>query len=115
MLNKINRLTSNFQFNITRKYGQKYEGAYVYVYVLKPQKYNGDTKVGIVVPNKFHKKAVRRNRVKRLFRESLKDKIKDMGNSRWVVLHPKFNCLGITYEEINSDLTKVLQKVSFAD
>ena len=109
MLKKKNRLTSNFQFNVTRKYGQKYEGDCMFVYVLKPLKYSGETRAGIVVPNKMHKKAVKRNRVKRLFREALKNYLDKMGRQRWVVIHPKFNCLE------NTDLNKVLQKMSFAD
>jgi ribonuclease P protein component len=111
MLNKKNRLTSGFQFNVTRKYGKYYEGSLSHIYILKPQNYGGDTKIGIVISNKFHKRAVKRNRVRRLFREAIKDKVEMFGKGMWVVIHPKFDCLEKTYEEINSDLLKTLQKV----
>lgn len=112
MLNKKNRLTSKFQFNVTRKYGKYYEGLLSHIYVLKPQNYNGDTKVGIVISNKFHKKAVKRNKTRRIFREIIRDNINKFGDGMWVVVHPKFDCLGKTYEEIGSDFTKTLQKIS---
>jgi ribonuclease P protein component len=114
MLNKNNRLTSGFQFNVTRKYGKYYEGSLSHVYILKPKNYNGETRIGIVVSNKFHKKAVKRNRVKRIFRDIIKDKVDKFGKGMWVVIHPKFDCLGKTNEEISSDLNKILQKVSIA-
>lgn len=87
----------------------------MHIYALVPQNYRGETKVGIVISNKFHKKAVRRNKVRRIFREVVRSNIEKLGSNRWVVIHPKFDCLGKTYEEINSDFTKILQKVSFTD
>ncbi len=115
MLNKKNRLTSKFQFNVARKYGQYYEGSLMHIYALKPQNYSGETKVGFVISNKFHKKAVRRNKVRRIFREIVRSKMDKLGNGMWIVVHPKFDCLGKTYEEINSDFNKVLQKISLAN
>jgi len=112
MLKRQNRLSSNFQFNVTRKYGNYFEGDLLHIYILKPQKYNGEPKFGIVISNKFHKKAVKRNRVKRIFREIIAQNAGKFGQDLWIVVHPKFNCLGKTYEEINADFNKVLQKIS---
>jgi ribonuclease P protein component len=112
MLNKENRLTSRFEFNVTRKYGKYFEGTLSHIYILKPQNYTGVTKVGIVISNKFHKSAVKRNKTRRIFREIIRANLDKFGEGMWVVVHPKFDCLGKTYEEISSDFIKILQKIS---
>lgn len=116
MLKKENRLSSNFEFNVARKYGNHVEGDLTHVYFVTPTNYTGPTKVGIVISNKFHKNAVVRNRTKRLFREVIQknfDKI-DKGNL-WIAVHPKFSVLNKTYEEINADFNKILQKASLSN
>jgi ribonuclease P protein component len=115
MLHKENRLTTNFEFNIAKKYGQYYPGKLFHMYVLKPNNYTGATKVGFVVSNNFHKNAVKRNYVKRVFREVTRkafDKIAP--DDFWIVIYPKTRCLTSTYEEISADFNKTIQKVSFA-
>ncbi len=112
MLKKEFRLKTNFEFNIPRKYGESFRGTYFYASVLKPQNYTGPSKMGIVVSNKFHKNAVVRNRIKRLFREIIRkdfDKVKDKG--LWIVLHPKTTSMDKTYEELSADVNKTLQKI----
>ena len=115
MLKKENRLSSNFEFNVTRKYGKYYNGKFFHVYFLNPRKYEGPTKVGIVVSNKFSKNAVERNRAKRIFREIVRknfDKIKE--KKLWVVIHPKFICLEKNGEEISSEFNNILQEASIS-
>ena len=115
MLKKENRLSSNFEFNVTRKYGKYYKGKYFHIYFLIPKNYEGPTKVGIVVSNKFSKKAVERNKVKRLFREVVKDNFEKINKGYlWVVIHPKVSCLNKSYEEISTDFDKILQEASFS-
>jgi ribonuclease P protein component len=116
MLKKENRLISNFEFNVARKYGDHIEGDLSHVYFVTPKNYEGPTKVGIVVSNKLHKNAVFRNRIKRLYREAVRnnfDKI-NKGNL-WIAIHPKFNSKDKTYEEINADYNKILQKASLSN
>lgn len=111
MLKKENRLSTNFEFNITKKYGTHYEGKYFHVYILTPKNYLGSSKFGIVVSNKYSKIAVRRNRIKRLLRETIKTNLESFKDNLWIVVYPKKNVSGKTYEEINSDFNKTLQKV----
>lgn len=114
MLKRKNRLTSNFEFNVARKYGEYYKGQFFHIYFLKPRNYSGPTKVGIVVSTKLHKKATKRNRVKRIFREVVRNNFEKINKGNlWIVIHPKTNSLGTSYEEINTDFNKVLQEVSF--
>ncbi len=115
MLKKANRLKTRFEFNITRKYGVYYSGELVHIYALKPKNYSGPTKFGIVISNKFHKSAVKRNRTKRLFREAIKKESSKLENlGLWIVIHPKFSALDKTYEEISTDFSKTIQKIPLA-
>ncbi|HNS71155.1 MAG TPA: ribonuclease P protein component [bacterium] len=115
MLNKKNRLVSKFQFNVSRKYGFYLETPYSHIYSLKANNYEGPPKIGIVISNKFSKKAVKRNRTRRLYREAIRNNIDRIGKGYWIVIHPKADCLGKKYEEINSDINKAIQKISFTD
>lgn len=115
MLKKENRLSTNFEFNIARKYGRYYAGRYFHAYFLNPKNYDGSTKFGVVVSNKFSKKAVERNRVKRVYREVIRNNLDKLDkNGLWVVIHPKFISLQKDYEEINTDFNKVLQEESIS-
>ena len=115
MLKRENRLSSDFEFNITRKYGKYFNGKYFHIYFLRPKNYNGPTKVGIVVSNKFSKKAVERNRIKRIFREIVGNNIEKIGKDNiWVVIHPKISCQNKSYEEISAEFNKILQEASFS-
>jgi len=112
MLNKENRLRTRFEYKISKKYGKHLSGKYFHLYVLKPKNYQKDTKVGIVISNKVSKSAVKRNRLKRLFREAIRDNMTRLENrSLWITVYPKTSSLEKSYEEISTDVTQVLQKV----
>ena len=111
MLKKENRLSTNFEFRITKKHGNHYEGKYSHIYILKPHNYVGPPKFGIVVSNRFHKSAVKRNRVKRVFREIIRLNIDKFKDNNWIVLYPKKNVLNKPYEKINTDFNKTVQKI----
>lgn len=115
MLPKQNRLTSNFEYNITKKYGKYAQGRFFHVYALKPRNYEGPARVGIVVSNKSNKRATARNRIKRVFREALQTNFGKIPSGYWVVIYPKVTSLEKGYEEISADITKNLQETLFAD
>jgi ribonuclease P protein component len=110
MLKKPNRLTSKYQFNITRKHGKSIEGKLFHLYYVKPRNYEGPSKVGIVVSNKFSKSAAKRNRLKRVFREVIRLNLGIIPSGYWVVVYPKYYSAGKKYEEICSDFTQTIQK-----
>lgn len=112
MLKAQNRVTSNFEFNVARKYGEYFSCPLFHAYVLTAKNYVGPAKIGIVISNKFSKKAVVRNRVKRLYRESLRKKVDTIKDGLWIVLHPKTASIDQKYEKIDSELTQFLQKAS---
>ena len=69
----------------------------------------------IVVSNKFSKKAVERNRIKRIFREIVGNNLEKIGKDNiWVVIHPKISCQNKGYEEISAEFNKILQEAPFS-
>jgi len=112
MLKKDNRLSTNFEFNITRKYGKRVSGYYFTAFILKPHNYIGPTKIGIVTSNKFHKNATVRNKVKRQFREIIRLNMDLVGKNLWWVILPRTASLGIEYAKIRTDFIETVQKVS---
>jgi len=114
VLKKENRLSTDFEFNVTRKHGSKISGYYCSVFYLEPNNYNGPIRVGVVVPKKISKIAVKRNRLKRVFLEVIRQKLGDLPENTWLVVHPKPNSLGESYEKISTDVNKVLSKVSLS-
>ena len=110
MLEKENRLLSNYEFSKTHFKGRRIKTPFFYLYFLKQE---GPTKVGIVVSTKFSKKAVVRNRVKRVFREIIRQNFGKIKPGFWVVLHPSKKSLKVSYEELNIEFNKILQKAPF--
>ncbi|MBD3365858.1 ribonuclease P protein component [candidate division WWE3 bacterium] len=119
MLKKQNRLLTNFEFRITHRYGKKTSGKYFYLYYLDRSKRNlseakKPTRIGFLTSKKLAKNAVTRNRIKRVFREVVRLNLDKIKPGFWIALHPKKQSLTASYEEINTDFIKTLQKVSFA-
>jgi ribonuclease P protein component len=111
VLKKENRLSTDFEFNVTRKHGTKINGDLCSIFFIKPKNYQGPVKVGIVVPKKISKIAVKRNKLKRVFSECVRKEIDNLPQDTWVVIHPKPSSLGEKYEKISTDVNKVLSKV----
>ena len=112
MLKAENRLSTTFEFNVARKYGNYFNFPLFHAYTLIAKNYTGPARIGIVISNKFHKNAVVRNRVKRLFRESLQKKVDTIKSGLWIVFHPKLSATNQTYEKIDLEITRFLQKAS---
>ena len=114
MLKKPHRLLTNYEFNKTRRKGVKLSNTLFDMYYLRLLEDSEDTRFGIVVSNKFSKIAPTRNRVKRLFRESIRNEFDRIKSGYWIVIYPKKESIGKSYEEISSEFNKALQNVPFA-
>lgn len=115
MLKKENRLVSDFEFNITRKYGIKFSNELFNFYLLQANNYSGPVKVGIVISKKLDKRATKRNRVKRVFSEIVRNNLDKFRPNYWVVIHPKIESFEKNYEEINTQFNQTLQKIPFTN
>ena len=72
MLPKENRLKKKSAFNATYKTGKIIRQDGITMFCGKKKTSDYPTKIGFVVSKKIHKRAVKRNRIKRLMRESLR-------------------------------------------
>ena len=84
MLPKQYRLKNKYAFKATYKVNHSYHSNGITLFVGIEKKEDTDTKVGFVVSKKVHKRAVKRNRLKRLMRESYRLLLKsnDLGNTQ---------------------------------
>ncbi len=80
MLPKEYRLKKRIAFNATYRTGISFHKDGITVFCGKKKNSDSPTKIGFVVSKKIHKRAVRRNRIKRLMRESVRLYIKENGN-----------------------------------
>ena len=80
MLPKVYRLKKRSAFQATYRIGKTYHKDGITVFCGKKKNSDIPTKIGFVVSKKIHKRAVKRNRIKRLMRESLRLYIKNFDN-----------------------------------
>jgi len=103
-------LRKNYEFKIVLEKGKYYSGKNIEAFYIKN---NLDrNKIGIAISSKFAK-AVKRNYLKRLIRESYrknKEKL-EVGNSIVFLIKKKANIQEISFDKIEQDMIKILEKV----
>ena len=80
MLPKQFRLKKRIAFNATYRSGVSFYKNGITLFCGKKKSNDSLTKIGFVVSKKIHKRAVKRNRIKRLMRESVRLHIKSIPN-----------------------------------
>lgn len=116
MLPKQYRLKKRSAFKATYKVKNSSHkgGVTLFAGILKKDDY--PTKVGFVVSKKVHKRAVKRNRLKRLMRESYRILLKEgmVGNSQRfmsLVFVGTDRALGKSFSEIKLSIQKMLEMI----
>lgn len=116
MLPKQYRLKKRSAFKATYKVKNSSHsgGVTLFAGLLKKEDY--PTKVGFVVSKKVHKRAVKRNRLKRLIRESYRVLLKnnEVGNSQKymsLVFVGNDRALGKNFNEIKTSVRKLLERI----
>ena len=117
MLKKCYRLKKNFAFTATYRLKNAVSDQYMIVYLGKKKTDNNIlTRAGFVVSKKIHKRAVKRNRIKRLMRESYRilqkeGKLVSLNEHMSVIFIAKSNALGQDIKTINQSVRSLVQKI----
>ncbi len=117
MLNKDFRLKKNSSFKATYSQRRIVSDEFFVLYGGK-NKENPDhaTKIGFVVSKKIHKRAVKRNRIKRLAREAVRLNIKngkaEFNQFQSLIYMAKEGALGLDFKKAQLSVTKLINKLA---
>lgn len=116
MLPKQYRLKKRSAFKAIYRIKHSAHSGGVTLFAGKEKKWNSPTRVGFVVSKKVHNRAVKRNRLKRLMRESYRLLIKenDLGNSQKymsLVFVATGKALNKPFKEIKQSIRKTLERI----
>lgn len=108
-MKKISTLKKNYEFKNVLNKGKFYRGKYVTIYIRENKE--NKNKIGIAISKKLAK-ATKRNRIKRLIRESyrLKKQQLKQGYNIVFIWNKQSSVLNNTYKEVNEDIVKLLDK-----
>ena len=111
MLPKKHRLTDDYDFRRVRRLGRVFNTPLFSVSLAK-SKIPGNIRFGFVLSNKISKRAVDRNRAKRILREVAMEKLKRFPPGFDIVFFSKRSLIGRSYEEVSFNFDKVLSEIS---
>ena len=118
MLKKQNRLKNKSAFSATYKNNTYLisESVVLYLGKIKTDE-NCPTRVGFVVSKKVHKRGVKRNRIKRLMRESLRlvfkeNKFDQINKFQSLIFVAREGALDKNFNEINNNILTLLHKTA---
>ena len=114
MLPKEFRLKKRTAFSATYRTGKTLHADGITVFIGKSKNTDFPTRVGFVVSKKFHKRAVKRNRIKRLMRESYRLMIKEKSvpnKYMSIIFTASSKLLNKNFTEIDSIMKKLVSKL----
>lgn len=116
MLPKENRLKKRIAFKATYRTGISFYQDGITVFCGKKKSDDYATKIGFVVSKKIHKRAVRRNRIKRLMRESVRLFIKNSENFDTEYISLIFvassKLLNKNFKDVDFAIKKLMRKIN---
>lgn len=117
MLPKQYRLKKRTAFKATYRVKHSSHSGGITLFAGIEKKEETETKVGFVVSKKVHKRAVKRNRLKRLMRESYRQLLKennlfDTQKYLSLIFVGSEKALGKNFAEIKSAIIKNMEKIS---
>ena len=117
MIPKKFRLKKRSAFNATYKTGTSFHKDGITLFCGKKKTTDIPTKIGFVVSKKIHKRAVKRNRIKRLMRESIRLYIKNSNNSfnsqyMSLIFVASSKLLEKNYKEVETGINKLMSIIT---
>ncbi len=113
MLNLKNRIRLANDFKDILKNGKPFFCKNLYIKTKKNTLDN--SRFGIIVSSKVSKKAVERNRLKRIIREIIKENLKNIKNKQDTVIILNNSIVNKKKEDISNDLLRGLQELELID
>ena len=117
MIPKQYRLKKRIAFSATYRVKNSFHVGGITLFAGKLKKEESDiTKVGFVVSKKVHKRAVKRNRLKRLMRESYRlllknGELKSSQKYMSLIFAGGTNSLSMNFLQVKSSIEKLLEKL----
>ena len=114
MLPKDYRLKKRTAFAATYRTGRTLHKDGITVFIGKEKNNDFPTRVGFVVSKKIHKRAVKRNRIKRLMRESYRLLIKEGAVSdKYIslIFIASSKLLNMNFKEVDNAIRKLVYKL----
>ena len=111
MLPKDYRLKKRSAFSATYRTGKSLHKDGLTMFIGKEKENDYPTKIGFVVSKKIHKRAVKRNRIKRLMRETCRLLIKEEkvpNKYMSVIFVASSRMLGKSFSEVNVAMRKLV-------
>ena len=118
MLKRENRLKSKRAYKATYCNNNTTSDDLIILYEVKPKEdKNCPTRVGFVVSKKVHKRAVKRNKIKRLMRENIRlmfknEECETLNQYQSLIFFAKEEILEKTFEEIRNTILILLEKLA---
>lgn len=110
MLPKKFRLTKKRDFEKVLAEGKIIQGEFFGLAVSQDER-NENPKVGFIISNKVSKKAVERNRIRRILREATKKEIEELSQKSLLVFLAKKSAVGVSARRLSRDAQKLLERV----
>ncbi len=112
MIPESNRLQTEYEFRKVKRHGKVQETPYfILVYYYNSNRKAQPPRFGFITSKKFDKRAVKRNRARRLMQEAILKKLSKFKNGYDIVLIARQNIKNVSFKEVLTELNKVLPKV----
>jgi len=108
MLPKENRISADFDFKKIRRLGSPYHSPYFSLTVLK-ERNPGPSRFGFVISSRVSKRAVKRNRIKRLIRTEVEELLPRLATGYNAVFWIKQRALDAEPSQLRGSVPQILR------